>query len=102
MSGKPKSGWGGKRPGSGQKKKPKAPPLTDLVSPDISDVDLARATLRHIAMNGATEGARVAAARDLWDRVEGKPGPAKPIDAENESAKPVDKWGAMLDDARPN
>jgi hypothetical protein len=93
-------GRGGKRPGSGQKKKPQAPPLTDIVSPDLPDVDLARATLRHIAMNGVTEGARVAAARDLWDRAEGKPGPKVNL-AEDTVIKPADKW-SDLDDARPN
>jgi hypothetical protein len=104
MSGKPKqkqsANWGGKRAGSGQKKKPTAPPLT--IEIDVSDVDLARATLRHIAMCGVTEGARVAAARDLWDRAEGKPGPAVPLSKDDEAAKPADKWGTILDEARPN
>ncbi len=93
MSGKPKNGWGGKRAGAGQPRKATAAPL---IAPDLSDVDLARATLRHIALNGVTEGARVAAARDLWDRAEGKPVPKANL-AEDAAIKPADHWGALLD-----
>ena len=66
-------GRGGARLGSGRKKKPTAPPLPDIpVSSGRAaqalarrHVDLAIATLVHIAANGQNEASRVSAAKHI-------------------------------------
>jgi hypothetical protein len=107
-------GRGGKRPGAGKKKKPRAPPIaaecapTGLSAEDIAKgyIDLALETLAHIARNGTSEPARVAAADKLLDRAIGKPKPgsAKTGDADDRKSPAPDSWGALLggDGPRPN
>jgi hypothetical protein len=82
-------GRGGARKGAGRKKKPAAPPLTDI--PEATGqsaealakaaVDIAMAVLVHVAVNGESEAARVSAAEKIINRAAGMPKPgtaAKP------------------------
>ncbi len=93
-------GRGGKRDGSGRKKKPTAPPLTKI--PRVSGqgaqalakkhVDLAIATLAHIAANGENESARVSAAKNILEIAAGK------SKAHSDTDEPTaDGWGDLLD-----
>lgn len=74
-----KSKRGGARPGAGQKPAPKAPPIekpenTGLSAQELAKqhLDLAIATLSHIASVGVTEGARVAAAKAIVEIAKGE------------------------------
>src|SRR4051812_46416409 len=76
-----KSTHGGKRPNSGQKPKPKAPAIESPKSSGLSaqelakqHLDLAIATLSHIAANGVTEGARVKASEVIIKTANGESG----------------------------
>ena len=82
-------GRGGARPGAGRKKKSPATEqssssdrLTERALPAVPMTNeelehLAKATLVDVLRNSESDNARVAAARDLLDRVRGKPGAAK-------------------------
>jgi hypothetical protein len=97
-------GRGGKREGSGRKKKPTAPPLTKI--PAVSGqsaqalakkrVDLAIATLVHIATNGENESARVSAAKNILEIAAGK---SKAQPDPDETA--ADGWGDLLKARQP-
>jgi hypothetical protein len=114
-------GRGGARPGAGRKQKPVAgptcvagelrsggerSPTADTSGPIIpaglseEEIDkfcraVARETLVTVAMTGTSESARVAASRELNDRILGKPKPgtaAKP----DQSDMFDDGWGNLL------
>ena len=95
-------GRGGKRDGSGRKKKPTAPPITDIpvTSGQSAEalakqhVDIAMATLVHIALNGESEAARVSAAERILNRAAGMPKPAANCDQLDLLAD--DGWGTLL------
>jgi hypothetical protein len=99
-------GRGGARKGSGRKKKPTAPPLTDIpVASGQSaealakqNVDIAMATLVHIALNGESEAARVSAADKIINRAAGmpKPGTAPRADQPDMFEGDSDGWGDLL------
>jgi hypothetical protein len=94
-------GRGGKRTGSGRKRKPTAPPLTNIPATSGQaaqllakrDVDLAIATLVHIATNGESESARVSAAKYIIEIAGGKPKANQP-DTEDSTS---DGWDSLLD-----
>lgn len=103
-------GRGGARPGAGRKRKqPKhftvpnqnsevssAAP-TVLPPTDVSDEALrlaSRATLLDVMQNGASDAARVSAAREAFDRVDGKALPAKPKGEDQQDM--ADHWGELL------
>jgi len=102
-------GRGGKRLGAGKKKKHRAAPIvaecapTGLSAEDIAKgyIDLAMETLAHIARNGTSEPARVAAADKLLDRAVGKPKPGSVKDADDKQSAAPDSWGALLSGQEP-
>jgi hypothetical protein len=89
-------GRGGKRENSGRKRKPVAPPLKNIpaskgrTTQAQQDIDLARATLRHIAVNGENESARVSAARQLLEHATGKKAAQSTPDDDS------DGWGDLI------
>ncbi|MET4601072.1 hypothetical protein ABIB90_000523 [Bradyrhizobium sp. JR4.1] len=101
--------WGGRRSGSGRKRKQSAKP-THVDAQEKSDPiipqgltgaklaefleQLALETLATVAVAGASEAARVAASKEMLDRARGKAGPAKP--PENDQADLADHWGELL------
>lgn len=101
-------GRGGARKGSGRKKKPTAPPITDIPAASGQsaealaklNVDIAMATLVHIALNGESEAARVSAAEKIINRAAGmpKPGTAPKTD---QLDLLDDGWGTLLTPGQP-
>jgi hypothetical protein len=99
-----KSKHGGKREGAGRKKKPTAPPLTDIpvVSGQTAEalakqhVDIAMATLVHIALNGESEAARVSAAERILNRAAGMPKPGTAAKPDQNDLFENDHWGNLL------
>ena len=97
-------GRGGKRAGSGRKKKPTAPPIADI--PVTSGqgaqalakkhVDLAIATLVHIAANGESEPALVSAAKNILEIAAGKSKTQPDTDEPT-----ADGWGDLLKSRQP-
>jgi hypothetical protein len=100
-------GRGGARPGSGPKKKPTAPPITEMpaltgnrVEDDKTLAVWVRAGLVHIAATGASEAARVAALKELGDRAEGKSKPG--IAPKTDQLDLLDDgWGNLLKSGQP-
>jgi hypothetical protein len=101
-------GRGGKRDGSGRKKKPTAPPITDIpvMSGQSAEalakqhVDIAIATLVHIALNGESEAARVSAAERLLNRAAGMPKPGTAAKSDQLDLLD-DGWGNLLKSTQP-
>lgn len=101
-------GRGGARKGAGRKKKPTAPRITEI--PEVSGqsaealakaaVDVAMATLVHIALNGESEAARVSAAEKIINRAAGMP---KPGTAQKPDQNDLfdDHWDGLLDKQQP-
>lgn len=96
-------GRGGKREGAGRKKKPGADIVPLPAVPDgLSTEELAKhfaglavTTLATIAAGGASESARVAAAREILDRSEGKSKPG--VAANPDQSDMFDGgWGELL------
>jgi hypothetical protein len=96
---------GGARPGAGRKPKPRAPaiPLRVLAS-DASAQDLAKAyvglaveTLAIIASGGASEAARVNAAKGIIEIAAGKVTPAAQGAADQRHDDAADGWEDLLD-----
>jgi hypothetical protein len=100
-------GRGGKRAGAGRKKKPTAPPITDIPAASGQSaealakqhVDIAIATLVHIALNGESEAARVSAAERLLNRAAGMPKPGAA--AKTDQLELADDWGDLLKARQP-
>ena len=57
---------------------------------------LAYETLATIAMTGTSENARVAASRELFDRVQGKPKPGAAAKSDQFELLADDGWGTLL------
>lgn len=101
-------GRGGARKGAGRKKKPTAPPITDVpVASGQSaealakgNVDVAMAVLRHIALNGESEAARVSAAEKIINRAAGMPKPGAAAKPDNPDLFD-DGWGNLLKPGQP-
>ena len=94
--------WGGKRANAGRKPTPASQFDPDqLVIPAGLSAeekkrfieDKALEWLAQVASTSASDSARVAACKELLDRVCGKPAPAKPAEAE---ADAPDHWGSLL------
>ena len=102
-------GRGGKRDGSGRKKKPTAPPITDIpvTSGQSAEalakqhVDIAMATLVHIALNGESEAARVSAAERILNRAAGMPKPGTAAKSDQLDLLAEDGWGNLLKSKQP-
>jgi hypothetical protein len=96
-------GRGGARKGSGRKKKPTAPPITDIPTTSgqsaeslaKQNVDIAMATLVHIALNGESESARVSAAEKIINRAAGMPKPGTPTQSDQLDMLD-DGWDGLL------
>jgi hypothetical protein len=95
---------GGKREGAGRKPKPRAPAIpVRMVSGDTSAQDLAKAylalaieTLASVAGAGASEAARVAAARVIIETAIVRP-KATPGAAEQRPQDDADGWDGLLE-----
>jgi hypothetical protein len=102
-------GRGGKRDGSGRKKKPTAPPITDIPAASGQSaealakqhVDIAMATLVHIALNGESEAARVSAAERILNRAAGMPKPGVAAKSDQPDFFENDGWGDLLKSKQP-
>jgi hypothetical protein len=57
---------------------------------------LAFETLATVAMTGTSENARVAASRELFDRVQGKPKPGTAAKSDQLDLLADDGWGTLL------
>jgi hypothetical protein len=103
-----KIGRGGRREGSGRKKKPTAPPITDIPTASgqsaealaKENVDIAMAVLRHIALNGESEAARVSAAEKIINRAAGMPKPGTALKTDQLDLLD-DGWGTLLKSGQP-
>jgi hypothetical protein len=115
-------GRGGARPGAGRKQKPVAGPTcvaselrsdgerspaadtsAPIIPANLSAEDLkkfcealAYETLATVAMTGTSENARVAASRELFDRVQGKPKPGAAAKSDQFDLLADDGWGNLL------
>jgi hypothetical protein len=96
---------GGRRPGAGRKPKPRAPAIPlRVVSSDVSAQDLAKAylalaieVLASIAGDGASEAARVAAAKGIVEIAGGaKPRAAQGTADPQRHDDEQDGWGDLL------
>jgi hypothetical protein len=95
---------GGARPGAGRKRKCVAPAIPvrmargDLSARDRAKVylDLAIETLAGVASAGASEAARVSAARAIIETAIGKPRTSQGT-ADQRQDDPDDSWGDLLD-----
>jgi hypothetical protein len=118
-------GRGGARAGSGRKPKPVAGPtyLADSADPEIPKENIGTApiipaglsaaalkefcealayeTLATVAMTGTSESARVAASRELFDRVQGKPKPGTAAKSDQLDLLADDGWGNLLKSGQP-
>jgi hypothetical protein len=102
-----KSTHGGKRPGAGRKKKPRALPVPLSVTAngqsaeDLAKmyVGLAIETLAAVASGGASESARVAAANQILNRAAGMPKPG--MAAKSDQLELADDWGDLLKSKQP-
>ena len=102
-------GRGGKRDGSGRKKKPTAPPITDIpVTSGQSAEALARqyvdamiAVQVHIALNGESEMARLSATEKVINRAAGMPKPGSAAKSDQLDLLEPDHWGSLLDVQQP-
>jgi hypothetical protein len=120
-------GRGGARAGAGRKKKPVAGPTrvvgdsrsddergsaakasAPIIPANLSAEDLkkfcealAYETLATIAMTGTSENARVAASRELFDRVQGKPKPGAAAKSDQLDLLADDGWGNLLMSKQP-
>jgi hypothetical protein len=98
-----KSKHGGARPGAGRKPKPRAPAIPlRMVAADASAQDQAKAylalaieTLASVAAAGASESARVAAAKVIIETAVGRPKATQP--AADQRDDDPDSWGDLLD-----
>jgi len=94
---------GGARKGAGRKPKPRAPAIPlRMLSSDASAQELAKAylafaieVLASIAGDGASEAARVSAARGIVEIANGKAKGAQP--PADQRADDPDTWGDLLD-----
>ena len=101
-------GRGGRRPGSGPKKKPGAVPITEMpvltgnrVEDDKAVANWTRGILISIAATGASEAARVAALKELNDRAQGKSKPGMVPNPDQLDLLEPDHWGSLLDVQQP-
>lgn len=101
-------GRGGRRPGSGPKKKPGAGQITEMpvltgnrVEDDKAVANWTRVVLIRIAAASASDAARVAAIKELNDRAEGKSKPGIAPKADQPDMFENDGWGALLDVQQP-
>jgi hypothetical protein len=99
---------GGKRPGAGRKPKPRAPSIpVRMARGDVSAQDRAKAylelaieTLAGVASAGASESARVSAARAIIETAIGKPRATRGT-ADQRQDDDQDGWGDLLKARQP-
>jgi hypothetical protein len=104
-----KSTHGGKRPGAGRKKKPRALPVpVNITTNGQSAEDLAKLyvglaieTLAAVASTGTSESARVAAANQILNRAAGMPKPGIAEKSDQPDFFENDGWGDLLKSKQP-